>query len=149
MIDKDTGEVITPFLRTEHNYDMNAASLQSALACKDPSRTQQQFKDECDINVLVERFGIDQLATPLMDYPTEQDFTNVMDFQSSLNVMRRAQESFDSLPAKIRNRFDNDTHKFMQFVHDPENMEESVRLGIRNPPPPQEKVDNEPPGDTK
>ena len=46
-----------PFLRSLYNYDRDAASSESGLACDDPTLAQQQFRDEADINTILERFG--------------------------------------------------------------------------------------------
>ena len=47
-----------PFVRNPYNYDMAAVSQETGLKCQDPSLAQQHMKDECDINVIVERFGV-------------------------------------------------------------------------------------------
>ena len=96
------------FVRAMWNYDRDAASLESALDCQDPSRAQQQFKEECDINTIVERFGItgkmpEQVATPLTG-----DFTEVVDYQGALDMLRQADEGFMTIPAAVRAQFDND-----------------------------------------
>ena len=46
------------FLRTPYNYDRDAASNESGLACEEPSLAQQHFKDECDINNILRQFNI-------------------------------------------------------------------------------------------
>ncbi|WP_445772243.1 hypothetical protein, partial [Rheinheimera sp.] len=46
------------FIRTPYNYDTNLASEESALYCSDVSRTQQNAKEECDINTIVKRFNV-------------------------------------------------------------------------------------------
>ena len=45
-----------PFVRNPYNYDMDQVSQETGLKCEDPSLTQQHCRDECDINVIVERF---------------------------------------------------------------------------------------------
>jgi len=46
------------FIRNPYNYDTNLASEESALYCTDGSRTQQNFKEECDINTILKRFNV-------------------------------------------------------------------------------------------
>ena len=46
------------FLRTPYNYDLDAASNESGLACEEPSLAQQHYKDECDINTILQKFNI-------------------------------------------------------------------------------------------
>jgi hypothetical protein len=45
------------FMRTQFNYDHNAASNASGLSCQEPTRAQQHHKEECDINEILRRFG--------------------------------------------------------------------------------------------
>lgn len=127
-------QVEAPFLRTPYNYDREAASNDTGLSCKDPSLTQQQFKDDCDINVLFARYletgEIPQLIGDAG--PKFGDFTGIYDYQTAMNEVRTAQGLFDQLPARIKNRFDNDPQKLLEFLNDPENLEEARFLGLVN-----------------
>jgi len=130
MIDQETGEVITPFIRTPYNYNTDAISDKTGLDCGPETKTQQQFKDEVDINTIVERFGVTGETPPTINFPTEQDFTETFDFQSAMNITVAAREEFMKMPAKARARFMNDPQKFMEFIHDNDNAEEAVKLGL-------------------
>lgn len=123
----------TVFLRTPYNYDTNQASDEAGLRCDDPSLTQQQFKEEADINTIVDRFlrsGV--LPTPV-NMPQYVDYEGVFDFQSAMNVVRAADENFMRLDAKIRSRFNNSPQEFLEFFADPANTEEAIRLGLAIP----------------
>lgn len=126
-----------PFLRTPYNYDMNAAGDESGLKCDDPSLAQQQFKEEADINTILERFarngGI--LNGPSRE-PLSGDFTGFGDFHSAMNTVVAAQQAFADLPAKVRTRFNNDPGQFVDFVNDESNRDEAVKLGLISPPEP-------------
>lgn len=130
MIDKETGEVITPFIRTPYNYDTNQVSDATGTDTGTDSKTQQQFKDEVDINTIVERFGVTGEMPPPINFPQVQEFEETFDFQTSMNVIRQAQESFMTLPAKARARFDNNPQKFMEFMNEEDNAAEAVKLGL-------------------
>jgi phage internal scaffolding protein len=118
------------FIRNPYNYDTNLASEESALYCEDPSRTKQSFKEECDINTILKRFNVTgQLPVgPLQ--PQYGDFSGVFDYQTALNAVIAAQESFNALPATLRNRFANDPAAFVDFCSDESNREEMIRLGL-------------------
>lgn len=147
MINPETGEIGAPFLRTPYNYDTDRESLATALNCEDESRAQQQFKDEVDINTIVDRFGVTGESPPAMQFPTEQDFTEAFDFQTSMNVIVKAREEFMTMPAKTRARFQNDPQTFMEFIHNPENVDEAIKLGlaVKRPPPEEKKTEVKPP----
>lgn len=122
-----------PFLRTEYNYDMHAASLESALVCEDPSMAQQQFLEESDINTIVDRYGLNGELPENPRMPAYGDFTGVGDFQTAMNAVVAAQRDFMTLPAKVRSRFDNDPQKLLEFVSDDANLDEARVLGLLKP----------------
>lgn len=128
--DKETGEIITPFIRTPYNYDTNHVSDATGTDTGTDSKTQQQFKDEVDINTIVERFGVTGEMPPPINFPDVQEFEETFDFQTSMNVIRQAQESFMTLPAKARARFDNNPQKFMEFMNEEDNAAEAIKLGL-------------------
>lgn len=119
-----------PFLRTQFNYNMNDAGDESALACKDQSLTQQSFRDEVDINTIVERFHLTGEVPQLEKLPSYDDFTGVFDYQTAMNAIVAARHTFDSLPAKLRARFNNDPAQFVDFCDDGENIDEAIKLGL-------------------
>lgn len=136
MIDRVTGEVIGPFLRSAYNYDTNEVSDATALHCLDETRTQQQFKEETDINTIVERFGLTGELPSDVVVPMTGDFTEVVsDYQSALNLVREAEAAFMELPAKVRDRFANDPQRLQEFVENADNREEAAKLGLLVPPP--------------
>jgi phage internal scaffolding protein len=119
-----------PFLRTAYNYDRDLASDESGLKCLDASLTQQQFKDEADINTIVDRFMKTGVMPSPVNMPQFVDYEGVFDFQSAMNVVRAADENFMRLDAKVRARFNNSPQEFLEFFSNPENVEEAVRLGL-------------------
>lgn len=124
-----------PFLRTPYNYDMNAASDESALLCEDESLAVQNAKDESDINTIVRRFGLTGELPSDVAMPQSGDFVGAPDFQTSMNLVRQAQEEFLRVPADIRARFGNDPGAFMAFLDDDANRAEAQRMGLLKPVP--------------
>lgn len=134
--DPETGEVRTlpgPFLRSAFNYNMDAASENTALVTPEPTRTQQHFKEETDINTIVERFGLTGELPNDVPVPQSGDFTEVVDYQTALNLVIAGRDAFEAMPANVRNRFGNNPATFMEFVHDPANAEEARKLGLLIP----------------
>lgn len=123
-----------PFLRTPYNYDKDKASNDTGLHCKDPSLAQQQFKDESDINVLFARYLDTGLMPQVEDTLAYGDFTGVFDYQTAMNAVKTAEGMFSQLPAKIKNRFDNDPQKLLEFLGNEENYEEAQFLGLVKKP---------------
>lgn len=125
------------FLRSPYNYDMDAATLETALACDEPSLAIQSAAEECDINTIVRRFGLTGQLPDQVAMPQSGDYAGVGDFQSAMNIVRQAEEEFMKVPADIRARFGHSPHEFSQFFENPDNYHEAVRLGlaIKRPDP--------------
>lgn len=126
-----------PFMRTPYNYDRDEVSNDTGLFCCDPTLAQQQFKDESDINTILERFGRTGEVIAPVRMPEYGDYTQVVDYHTALNAVISAQSSFDSLPAKVRARFDNNPGKFVEFCLDDNNRQEAIDLGLVDAPPAQ------------
>lgn len=93
----------------------------------------QSFKEESDINNIMKDVQTTGATNWLATRPgTFEDVTGV-DFQTCMDTTLRAQEAFDDLPSSVRDRFQNNPVAFLDFVHDPANADELVRMGLREP----------------
>jgi phage internal scaffolding protein len=120
----------TVFLRTPYNYDKDAASNESGLRCEDASLAQQHFKEECDINTILQKFNITGLLPEQTLSPRYGDFSGIGDYHTALNRVIAAQGEFEALPAQIRAKFDNDPAKLIEFLDDDNNRPEAEALGL-------------------
>jgi len=111
-------------------YDRDKNSDRSKLVFTRPSRTQQSFRDECDINTILKRFNITGQLPVGSVQPQYGDFSGITDYQSALNAVMAAQDSFLALPAKVRAKFDNDPALFVEFASDEANKDEMKALGL-------------------
>lgn len=104
-----------------------------------PGRTQQHFKNECDINYIMRKYAKTGVLTDPNaingSQPTFGDFSNLPDLQEAKQIVIDANLMFEGLNSKIRKRFGNDPIKLIEFLRDPENKEEAIKLGIVNPEP--------------
>lgn len=140
-----------PFVRSAYNYDMDENSTKTGLKCEDKSLAQQEFKDECDINFIADRYALTGEMPQVVNVPQYGDFTGVFDFQSAQNAVRKAIEDFMELPAKLRARFDNSPQKLLDFMENPDNRKEAEFLGLLQPvqAPPAPAIEPTPPGASK
>lgn len=134
VVDGETGEIKYVLRSGALNvtaYDSDAVSVETGLVC-DPKDdyAQQQFKDECDINEIVRRFGLTGQMPEDVRVPVSGDFTDVMDYESAMLAVRKADEAFMELPAEVRARFHNDPQELMVFVEDGRNLPEAEKLGL-------------------
>lgn len=115
---------------TGYNFDSDVISSRTGVSDFGPSLAKQEFKDECDINVIVRRFGLGIKLPESFRVPQYGDFTSVDDFQSAVQIIQDAEAQFMKIPAATRALFDNDPTKFVMFSSDPANMPELVKLGL-------------------
>lgn len=97
-------------------------------------KTKQSARQECDINFIINRYSktgyLPGRTTTAMDYGE----AITTDFHEAMNVVAKANESFASLPANVRKRFGHDPSNMMEFIQDPENKNEAIKLGLIDKP---------------
>lgn len=103
------------------------------LSCG-PSLTQQHFANEADINTIMSKYNrtgflVDPLV-PRTRQPLFGDFGAMPDFKGIQDQLALAKEKFMSLPAALRKRFNNNAALLLDFLQDPQNLEEAIRLGL-------------------
>lgn len=117
-------------VRSARNYDRRAASKAAALYCADKSLAVQSQREAADINVIVKRFGVTGELPVSQRVPLILDIDEVIDYRTCMDYLLRARNSFDSLPARVRERFANDPGAFVTWAEDPANLEELRELGM-------------------
>jgi len=116
------------FIRTA--YDLGSVRHGDVDFSDSPSLTIQSAAEECDINVIIDRANRGMMIAENTATPQFGDFSEVADYQSMLNSVILAQDMFAELPARVRDRFMNDPAKLLEFVSDPSNRDEAIRLGL-------------------
>lgn len=149
-LDADHGIIVpektTPRVRFSYRqpYDIDRDDLERALTDITPdeeSLTQQHFKDETDLNVILPRMGFtdgSQLPAAMSPDYYNGEIVDITDMQrmadeglgAIMRQQRDAVERFMQLPAKIRAQFENNPAKLHQWVSDPRNADEAVEMGL-------------------
>jgi len=141
---KIADELDAPVSRTE------LLALREALDYSD-GRTKQSFKDETDVNKLIEKHTRMGTLSHLEQWGGQYGDLSGFDFQEAQNQMAKANSMFEALPSSVRNQFRNDPERFFNFVNDPENADdlakklpELAKRGSRPLPTPAEAEDPAP-----
>ncbi|MCC7440644.1 MAG: hypothetical protein IT285_03360 [Bdellovibrionales bacterium] len=92
--------------------------------------TQQSFRKESDINELVRRARVAGQWPPKTKEGLYGDFSDVPDFQTSLQHVQNTQDAFLKLPAEIRAAVRNDPGEFVARMRDPHIVALMVRHGL-------------------
>lgn len=97
-------------------------------------RTRQEFKDECDVNLIMARFQKTGQWPPRdAAAPVYLDVSGAPDLMTALQVMSDADQAFMSLPARVRAEFENDPLKFVAFAADENNLDQLRDWGLAKP----------------
>ncbi|WNK12812.1 MAG: internal scaffolding protein [Microvirus sp.] len=96
-------------------------------------RTKQSHLAECDINTIMKQYS----QTGQIKHISAQaqagrylDLPDNIDFQEAMNIIRDGENAFASLPSKTRDRFGNDPANFLEFMADPHNAPEAIKMGL-------------------
>ncbi len=113
-------------------YDFSRVPVR--LICVDgEDRTQQSFRDECDINVLMKRYEKTGVLPSFGRREPQYLDATAIDFQSSMDRVAEVQGVFSKLDARTRARFENNPELMLEFLADPANDAEAVKLGLKVP----------------
>ncbi|AXH78009.1 MAG: internal scaffolding protein [Microviridae sp.] len=107
-------------------------AVETVFDAEDESVTQQQFKDDCDINNIMKKYTQTGEFSHLNPNKGQYlDLVGLPDYQTALHTVIQAEESFMTVPAEIRKKFDNDPSQFIKFLSDEKNNDEAVKLGLK------------------
>lgn len=115
----------------------------------EPTKTKRYMSADCDINTIMAKAKRGFTVPGSRKQPKFGDFTEIPAdsaeaFTKALETVQSAEQSFSELPAKLRDRFNNNPAELLTFLADVNNRAEAVRLGLiedKKPvsPPPAEK----------
>lgn len=103
-----------------------------SICFQNPTKTEQHHKNDCDINTILNRCarGLTASVTPIREGFYADVTSAPSSFQELHQRVADGKEYFDTLPAELRERFNNAPSNFFDWVGDPANEEEAVSLGI-------------------
>lgn len=98
---------------------------------KDPGFTSQADREDADINKIVARFEKSAGAVRLnAREPFYGDVSELGDLADSIAKVKKAEDLFMTYNANVRERFDNDPVKFVEFFENPDNTQDAIDLGL-------------------
>lgn len=114
-------------------YDMYKPHRSEPFFTVGESMTKQSFVEECDINNILRDFGKTGQFNHMAAHQREgvyADLPDNLEFQDAMNIVLESQTAFATLPSQVRSRFHNDPAEFLEFMADPANQDEAIRLGL-------------------
>lgn len=126
MYDKETRQPFGQDFRMRDNGTLEVVTINDL-----PSLTQQQFKEECDVNHIMKKYTqTGELHHLSRKQGVYADMSEITDYQGMLHTVMEARQHFDALPADVREKFKNNPAELIKFVQDPNNYDEGVKLGL-------------------
>lgn len=97
-----------------------------------PGLTQQEFKDESDINLILAKYGVHAIAG---EHPPEvyRDVSKDYDYMEAFNAVQEAQEAFAQLPADARRALGDDPIRLMELSQTEAGVRELIKMGFVDP----------------
>lgn len=103
------------------------------ISCR--SMTHQSFAKDADINTIMSRYAVSGVLVDPANVDSGRvarfgDFSDLTDYAQLVSRISQAQEDFLTLPSLVRARFDNSVENLLNFIAEPENVYEAVKLGV-------------------
>ena len=104
---------------------------------KEPTMTVQSEKDNCDINVIMNRYAT--CGTPLPYradgvQPVYADVSELGDYMENFQRCKQAEEMFNALPSALRKELDNNPANLIPFIQNKKNESRCIEYGLINKP---------------
>lgn len=127
-------------------YQEKRRTLRVQTITTGPSLTKTDMAEQCDINVIMKNYKKTGLVSHLAPNGARyEDLPPQSDYHEAMTIVTESQQAFDSLPAKLRDRFHNEPARLLAFLSDDANREEAERLNLIKPAPKPIEAPPEPP----
>jgi len=97
-----------------------------------PSKTDQSQLAQTDVNNIMAKYKKTGQITHLAKVQGHfADLSQIQDLHTSMNQVVMAQQTFDALPSELRLRFQNSPLEMVNFLNNPNNDQEAIKLGLK------------------
>lgn len=101
----------------------------------EPSKTDQQWKKDCDVNEVMKKFKRTGQITHLAKKQGHfSDISEIPDLLAATKHINDAMELFSELDSATRKKFNNNPTELYEFLMDSKNDEEAIKLGLKLSP---------------
>lgn len=99
------------------------------IDCSKDGKTKQEFSKQCNINTIMSQ----AMKGIMPNYRQDENYidtTGLQSYQEALYQVREAERQFNLMPAELRNKFDNNPQRMIDWVNQEENKAEAIELGM-------------------
>lgn len=116
-----------------------------AIVFKDDSKTEQSHRDDVNINNIMAKARRGQMSDYIREFEGKYGDTTSLQYHEAQNIVAAANQMFEQLPSELRNKFENEPRLFLDFVQNPDNKEELIKLKLAKPEKPTDPPPTDPP----
>lgn len=97
--------------------------------------THQSFAKDADINNIMAKYAVSGVLVDPNNVDLGRtarfgDFSDLVDYPTLVSRINQAQSDFMTLPSAVRAKFENSVEKCLEFISEPANVREAVKLGL-------------------
>lgn len=100
------------------------------IDCSQGGLTDQSFKNDADINVIVERFNKTGILPTIERKSYFADVTEIPTLEQAFDIVDKAREQFGKLPAEVRRKMGDNPANLENFINDEDNAEFLKKHGV-------------------
>ena len=105
-----------------------------------PSMTKQADRAGACIHKILDKFKKTGLLPQRTVEPLSGKIPDIESFHEAMSLVVNAQQQFDALPSDLRAKFHNNPQEFVEFVNNPENVDQLIEMGLATAQAPQEPI---------
>jgi phage internal scaffolding protein len=110
--------------RTRQGFETSGESL-----------TQQSHAAAADVRNIIKQYDRTGLIANVNKGIAQYgDYSEINEYSEALNMVRNANENFETLPSHIREQFNNNAGLFFEFATNPKNKEKMIEMGLAKAP---------------
>ena len=110
--------------RKRHSFETTGESL-----------TQQSHAQAADVRNIIKQYDRTGLIANVNKGVAQYgDYSEINEYSEALNMVRVADENFETLPSHIREQFNNNAGLFFEFATNPKNSEQMIKMGLKKAP---------------
>lgn len=125
--------------QTGESY-ISPTSPEMRLQCQRPGKkkedgtplyfTEQHHKKECDVNLIIQKYDKTGLIQHISKFEGKFGDMTGLDFTTAQQQVANALSMFEELPANIKKRFKQSPAALLEFMENPANRDEAIKLGL-------------------
>lgn len=117
-------------MKNVFNTAYGSKDLKVRINFPEQGRTKQSHKKECDVNQIMMQFRKTGVIAHRNEHEPKYDDHSGISFTEAMQIVTESQQMFEDLPSHIRKRFSNQPEQFLDFVQDPQNNAELIKMGL-------------------